>query len=204
MPPEMHAALIDPYSGGAWLWLCEIAVPGQNIVRMARNTEDISHVGNKYKQFNLQIGEQMFSGDGSIPRVTLRIFQDVNRTIQNIVDATEGALGAEVKLIKVCEKFLDTSVAALEADYENLASGSDSEWVTFTLGIPNPLTQRFPLRTYSSSICPWASPSLFKGPECQYTGGDTWCKGTYGDCYTKTNQIHFGGELGLDPNVVRI
>lgn len=204
IPPFMEKDLITPYSGGAWLWLAEIAVPGQNIVRIARNTEDISHVGKDYSKFNIQIGEQMFSGDGSIPRVTLRVFQDVNRIIQNIIDATEGALGAEVKLIKVCEKFLGYSVAALEADYENLASESDSEWVTFTLGIPNPLTQRFPLRTYSSSICPWASPSLFKGPECQYAGGDTWCKGTYEDCYTKGNQVHFGGELGLDSNVVRI
>ncbi|MBA7608071.1 hypothetical protein ES703_15246 [subsurface metagenome] len=204
IPPFMQKDLIDPYSGGAWLWLCEIAVPGQAIKRIARNTEDVIYGVNKFDKFNLQIGEQIFSGDGSIPRVTLRVFQDANRIIEDMVNETEGALGAEVKLIRVCEKFLDSPVAALEADYENLASESDSEWVTFTLGVPNPLTQRFPLRTYSSSMCPYATPSLFKGPECQYTGEDGSCTGSYEDCYTKGNAVHWGGELGLDPNVVRV
>ena len=204
IPHFMHQDLIDPYSGGAWLWLVEIAVPGYDTKRIARNTEDLTYGLNLYDKFNLQIGEQMFSGDGSIPRVTLRVFQDVNRVIEDMVNATEGALGAGVKLIRVCEKFLDTPIVALEADYDNLASESDTEWVTFTLGIPNPLTQRIPLRIYSSSGCPWATPTLFKGPECQYSGGDGTCSGTYEDCYVKGNAVHWGGELGLDPNVLRV
>lgn len=204
IPPFMHKDLIDPYSGGAWIWLCEIAMPGQATRRLARNTEDVTYDSNLFDKFNLQIGEQMFSGDGSIPRVTLRVFQDANRVIENMVNETEGALGANVKLIRVNEKFLNTPVSALEADYDSLASESDTEWVTFTLGIPNPLTQRFPLRIYSSSMCPWATPTLFKGPDCQYTGPDGTCTGTYEDCYLKGNAVNWGAELGLDPNVVRI
>lgn len=202
--PEMQRDLIDPYSGGAWLWLCEITVPGYSTERLARNTEDVTFAGRDYEKFNLQIGEQLFSGDGSVPRVTMRIFQDVNRTIEDMVNETAGALGAEVKLIRVCEKFLDYQVAALEADYEALAAESDSEWVTFTLGVPNPLTQRYPLRIYSSNSCPWATPTLFKGPRCQYAGVDSTCTGTYEDCYQKGNAVHWGGELGLDPNVMKI
>jgi len=202
IPPFMESDLIDPYSGGAWLWLCEIAVPGYATERLARNTEDVPFAGLDYEKFNLQIGEQMFSGDGSIPRVTLRVFQDVNRKIEDLVNETEGALGAQIKLIRVNEKFLDIPVSALEADYDNLASESDTEWVTFTLGIPNPLTQRIPLRIYSSSSCPWATPTLFKGPECQYAGEDPICGGGYEECYQKGNAVHWGGELGLDPNVI--
>jgi len=202
IPPVMHKDLIDPYSGGAWLWLAEIAVSGYSTERIARNTEDVPYGPDTFDKFNFQIGEQMFSGDGSIPRVTLKVFQDVNRKIEDIVNETEGALGAGIKLIKVCEKFLDTPIAALEADYENLAAESDSEWVTFTLGIPNPLTQRIPLRIYSSSMCPWATPSLFTGPECQYPGEDANCSGGYEECYQKGNAVHWGGELGLDPNVI--
>jgi len=202
MPPFMHKDLIDPYSGGAWLWLCEIAVSGYATQRIARNTEDVPFDGEDFEKFNLQIGEQMFSGDGSIPRVTLRVFQDVNRVIEDMVNETEGALGADIKLIKVCEKYLDYPVAALQADYENLAAESDSEWVTFTLGIPNPLTQRIPLRIYSSSSCPEATPTLFKGSRCRYPGADPTCTGAYEDCYQKGNAVHWGGELGLDPNVI--
>lgn len=204
LPASMEEDLIDPYSGGAWLWLIEIVMPGESTVRVARNTEDIVYDGKTFSKFNIDVGEQIFSGDGSVPRITLRIFQDRNRVIENIVNSTEGALGANVKLIKVCSKFLDTPVNALEADYDNLASESDSEWVTFTLGVPNPLTQRFPLRSYSASTCPWATPTLFRGPECQYAGADGTCTGTYEDCYMKGNAVHFGAELGLDPNVVRI
>ena len=202
--PLIHKDIIDPYSGGAWLWLCEVVVPGRAVTRIARNTEDLNYGGKDFAKFNLQIGEQMFSGDGSIPRVTLRVFQDVDRIIEDMVNETEGALGASVKLIRVNEKFLTSPVSALEADYDNLASESDSEWVTFTLGIPNPLTQRIPLEMYSSSICPEATPAKFKGPKCQYSGVDGTCTGNYEDCYTKGNAEHWGGELGLDPNAVRV
>lgn len=205
IPPLMIKNLIDPYSGGAWLWLCEIAVSGYDTQRIARNTEDVKYVGKDYDKFNFQVGEQMFSGDGTIPRITLRIFQDRNRIIENIINETEGALGASIKLIRVNENFLDIPIAALEADYDNLAVESDSEWVIFTLGVPNPLTQRFPLRPYSASVCPWATPTLFKGPECQYVGAETTCTGTYDDCLTnKDNAVHWGAELGLDPNAIRI
>ena len=203
IPPFMHKDLIDPFASGAWLWLVQIAVPGQDTLRIARNTEDVNYDGNDFDKFNIQIGQQVFSGDGSIPRVTLKVFQDINRKVEDLVNETEGALGAQVKLIRVNEKFLDTPVAALEFDYDNLASESDTEWCTFTLGIPNLLTQRFPLRIYSSSMCSWTPPPLFKGPECQYAGEDATCTGTYEDCYVKGNAVHWGGELGLDPAVVR-
>lgn len=205
IPPLMHKDLIDPYSGGAWLWLCQIIVPGYATARIARNTEDMSYGEKNYDKFNFQVSEQMFSGDGTIPRVTLRIFQDINHRIEDIVNETEGALGASFKLIRVNENFLDNPISALEADYDNLAAESDSEWITFTLGIPNPLTQRFPLRNFSSNACPWATPSLFKRSRCQYVGAETSCTGTYDDCHTnKDNAVHWGGELGLDPSVVRV
>ena len=204
IPPFMHKDLIDHYSGGAWLWLCQIVVPTQTTQRIARNTEDVNYGGDVFDKFNFDVSEQVFSSDGSIPQVTLRIFQDVNRRIENIINATNGALGADIKLIRVNEKFLDTPVTALEMDYENLASESDSEWVTFTLGLPNPLTQRYPLEIYNSSMCPEATPTLFKGPACQYAGDDTSCTGTYEDCYAKGNAEFWGGELGLSANVVRV
>ena len=204
IPPPMHKHLIDPYRRGAWLWLCQIIVVGYPTMRLARNTEKVTYGEEDYDKFNLQIGEQLFSGDGSIPRVTLRIFQDMNRRIEDIVNETEGALGAKIKLMRVNENFLDNPISALGADYENLAAESDTEWVTFTLGIPNPLTQRYPLRIYSSSECPWRTPTLFKGPRCQYTGGDSTCTGTYADCYAKGNAVHWGAELGLDAAVLRI
>ena len=204
IPFFMQEDLIDPYSGGAWLWLVEIVVTGQTTQRIARNTENIVYDGDTFDRFNFDVSPQMFSSEGDIPRVTLRVFQDINRRVEDIINNAEGALGGQIKLIRVNEKFLDTPVRALEYDYDNLASQSDTEWVVFTLGMPNPLTQRIPLDTYNSSICSQATPTLFKGSRCQYTGDDTSCTGTYDDCRGKDNAEHWGGELGLDPNVMRI
>jgi len=204
IPGEMQEDLIITNTGGAWFWLCEIAVPGYATKYKARNTEDVTYGEQKYDRFNFDFSEQIFSSDGSIPRVTLRVSQDINREIETIINETQGAAGTEIKLIKVCEKYLDTPIPALAADYDNLTSESDTDWVTFTLGMPNPLTQRFPLEIQSSSMCNECAPSKFKGPKCQYAGEDSSCTGTYIDCYNKDNAEHWGGELGLDPSVMQV
>ena len=205
IPASMHQDLIDPYSGGAWLWLCQIIVPGYAVTHIARNTEDVEYGEKTYDKFNIQIGKQAFVGDGSIPRIVLKVGQDPDRAIEDIINASEGAYNGRVKLLRVNENFLDNEIEALEADYGVLVAESDAEWITFTLGIPNPLTQRIPLFIGSSKICPWAIPELFKGARCQYTGDDTSCTGRIEDCRdNKYNAVHWGGELGLDPNATRV
>ncbi len=204
LPSNVKQDSIDPYSGGAWIHLVEIVVPTQNTQRLARNTEDVTYAGDVFSKFNLDIGEQTFNSDGSIPRITLRVAQDVDRTIEDIINATYGGENGTVKIIKVGENFLDTAIPALEFNYDILASESDGEYVTLTLGMPNPLIQQIPKRSYSSSGCPFATPSLFKGIECGYSGADTSCTGTYEDCYDKSNAARWGGDLGLDPNGLTI
>lgn len=204
IPPFMHKDLIDPYSGGAWLWLAEISIPTQSTVRIARNTADVVYGGVTFTKANFDVGKQSLSGDASIPQIVLRVAQDEARTLEDIVNATKGGENGTVKLIRTCEKFLESPVADLEADYDILSAGSVFQWVTFVLGIPNPLMQRFPLWLYSSKVCPLATPSLFKGPRCQYPGDDTVCTGLLGDCRTKGNAAHWGAEIGLDPNAVRV
>lgn len=204
IPPFMLKDLIDPYSGGAWLWLVEIAIPGYDIVRIAKNTEDIIYGSVLFPKGNFDPGKQFFASDASIPRVQLRVAQDGTHVLEDIVNASKGGENGTVKLIRTCEKFLDIPVDALEADYDILTAGSDPIWVMFILGIPNPLLQRIPLWAYSSKVCPLATPSLFKGPRCQYTGNDTVCTGLLEDCYAKGNAAHWGAEIGLDPNAVRV
>ncbi len=205
LPPFMEKDVIDPYSGGAWLWLCEIVVPTQTTQRIARNTEDVRYGGEDFVAGNFVPGRIPLAGDGSIPRIQLRVAQDETRTLENIVNATKGGTGGTVKLIRTCEKYLEQPAAALQAEYDILTAGSDYQWVTFILGIPNPLTQRIPLWSYSSKVCPLATPSLFGGPRCQYDGVEERCTGLLKDCRdNKNNAEHWGAEPGLDPNAVRI
>ena len=204
IPPFMEADLIEPYSGGAWLWLVEVIVPGYDTVRVARNTANVIYGGVNFLRGNLDIGKLALSGDGTIPRITLRIAQDSTHNLEEIINATKGGENGHVKIIRTCEKFLETPVLSLEATYAIRTAGSDSEWVLFTLGIPNPLLQRMPRELYNSSVCPLATPSLFKGVKCRYTGGDTICTGLFEDCRKKGNAQHWGAELGLDQSSVRV
>ena len=203
LPKDMKQDLATPNTGGVWMWLCEFVVPNYAVQRIARNTEEVEYANKFYDPFNIDVGEQVLAGDGSIPRVSLRVAQDVNKVMETIINETQGGLDAEVKLIKVNSKFLNEPIPALEADYDLLIAESDSEWVTFTLGIPNSLTQRIPLELYMSNACSEATPTLFKGVKCQYTGSDTSCLGTLEDCRKKNNAEHFRGEIGLDPNVTQ-
>lgn len=200
LPAEVVQDSINPYSGGAWLMLCEIAIPTQDTQYLARNTEGVTYAGQDYDAFNFEVSEQVWTSDGSIPRITIRIAQDRNRVIESIINETQGGIDGVVSVFKVGENFLDDPIPALHANYDILSSESDDEWVTFTLGIPNPLIAVIPKRIYTSKTCPFATPSLFKGPECGYSGTDTECVGSYNACYAKGNQARFGADLGLDPN----
>jgi len=203
IPALMNKDLIDPYVGGAWLWLCELNLPGYTVIRMARNTENITYAGHIFVKNNFDPGQPTSAGDGSVPQSLIRIAQDRNYTIEDIIDEKQGAPNGRVKLIRAHEDFLTSEITELEDDYDILGTESDTEWIIFRLGIPSPLLKRVPLRIYSSKMCPYAVPSLFKGIECQYTGDDTTCKGTLIDCISKDNAEHWGGEAGLDPNVTK-
>lgn len=39
----------------------------------------------------------------------------------------------------------------------------------------------------------WSCSWVFRGPQCQYKGADKFCTGTFADCRSKGNAIHFGG-----------
>lgn len=53
------------------------------------------------------------------------------------------------------------------------------------------------LRIQSSS-CSW---KVFKGTECQYAGGETWCDRTYTRCNALNNTANFGGERWV-PSII--
>lgn len=203
MPPELHESIIDPYAGGAWLWLVKITIPGYSPLWYVRNTVDVTYAGRLYTKNNFKIGLATLSGDGSVPRSALVISQDADYTLEDRINATQGAGGGTVKVIRAHEDFLDEFIIELEQYVGILTANSDTKEITFKLGIPNPLQRKIPLRRYSSKKCPYALPSLFKGLECQYAGPDPTCGGKFEDCFDKNNTEHWGGEIGLDPAVAR-
>ena len=204
LSPAMERDLIDPYSGGAWLWLVEITIPGYDPIPIARNTEDVFYGASNFVKNNFTIGLATLSGGGSVPRIVLIVMQDAEHTLEDKINATQGACGGTVKIIRTHQDHLYEEIAELETIVRILVANSDTNNVIFQLGIPNPLLKKIPLRRYNSKVCPYANASLFKGPECQYAGGDPICGGRYEDCVDKSNEIHWGSELGLDPTAAKI
>jgi phage-related protein len=203
LPDALNQDLIKPNQGNHWLWIAEFVVPGQPTRRIARNTDKVEYNGVEYPAANFNMGGQMVSSDGSIPTATIQV-TDLKSTFERMINETQGAVGGTVQVVKVNSDFLTTAIPALEYNYEILQTGSDSDTVTFTLGIPNPLGQRFPLNQYSASVCPLATPSLFKGADCRYAGVDTACTGFWYDCLAKGNGPNWGGEHGLNKNTLSI
>ena len=203
LPDALNQDLIKTNQANQWLWIAEFVVPTATTRRIARNTAMITYNGVEYSPANFNMGGQMYSADGSIPTASIQV-TDLNKTFEQMINETQGALGGTVQVVKVNSDFLAASIPALEYDYEILAAGSDSETVTFTLGIPNPLGQRFPLNQYSATVCPLATPTLFGGCDCQYAGLDTSCTGFWDDCLAKGNGANWGGEHGLNKNTMSV
>lgn len=198
-PADIEQDLTRPRSGSKWLWLCNIVVPSNPTFSYAQNTEGITYASQDYDPMSMQVGGQKRTGEGDIPEIVLQVSR-LNETLYQMVRQTQGCYGGTVELIKVNDKALESSVAALEANFELMQASADSEWITFTLGVPNPLYQQFPLRHFDSGICPYSDPALFKSVKCGYSGGDTSCDGTLEDCISKSNETMWGGEIGMDPS----
>ena len=203
LPNDFKKSLLDPMDQNTWLWMTQIAVPSESTIYAAGNNEDVTYDGQKYTADNLEVSARDIGSSGNIPTVVLRT-STLNSTIYDLIQRTSGGNNADIQLIKVNNDFLATSIPALEADFENLKCKCDSEWIYFTLGVPNPMLKRIPLRDYSSSICPYATPTLFKKSRCRYAGADSSCTGTYEDCLAKGNAVHWCGFLGLDNSSMEV
>ena len=203
LPNSFRESLLNPMDKNQWSWCVRIAVPGETVRRLTDNNEEITYDSVVYTPDDLEVGARDVNSSGNIPTVTLRT-SALNSVIYDLIQDTSGAEDADVKLIKVNNDFLSEDIPALEVDYESLATKCDSDWIYFTLGAPNPMHKRIPLRSYSSSICPNADPVRFKKSRCRYAGADTSCTGTYEDCYDKSNAEHWGGFIGLDNSSMEV
>ena len=138
------------------------------------------------------------SGSGEIPRVNLKI-SNVQRMLQGYLESYDGAIGATVKMTIVSVDHLDEDYSEFESTFDVIGSSANYEWVTFTLGAPNPLKQRFPLNKYIAKHCNWHYGSV----ECGHTG-DASCDRTFAACEAKSNGHRFGGYFGLSKVGIRL
>lgn len=183
-------------STGAWLLLLDVNLPDTSVLRLARNTDNVTFGGNTYTAFPFEIEASNEGSQGEIPTVTLRL-SNVTRNLQGYLEAQGGAVGASVVLTVVSSLYLAENYSELQLTYDVLAATADAQWVVFTLGAAFPQRRRFPLLRAIAHHCAWT----YKGRECNYGGGLTACKRTLADCQAHANAARFGGRPGLSGNV---
>jgi lambda family phage minor tail protein L len=176
------------------------------VLRVARNTDDVIWKGNTYVAFNFDIPSIEENSNGQLPNVTLQV-SNVSRAVQGQLEPYSGGIGATVVLSVVQSADL-AGDPVQQFTWTILEASATEEWVTFTLGAPNPMRRAFPNGQYVKNHCMWRynTPALQavadpSGSQCGYLGPLATCdltlNGTNG-CRVHSNQARFGGYPGVD------
>lgn len=179
-------------STAPWLVLLTVTLPDASVIRLARNTEDVTFGGNVYTAFAFELGEQASGGDGRIQGVSLKV-ANPGRALQPYMEANGGLVGCSVVLVVVHADNLASDYTELTLAWTVLDAQSAGDWIVFALGAENPLRRRFPLQAAIPFSCNWQ----FKGAECAYAGATTSCARTLDACRTLGNSVRFGGRPGI-------
>lgn len=179
-------------STAPWLILLAITLPDASVIRLVRNTDDVTFGANLYTAFAFELGEVRSGGDGRVQGVTLKV-ANPSRVLQPYLEANAGMIGCAVTLMVVHADNLASDYTELTLAWEVLSAESDEDWIVFTLGAENPLRRRFPLQVAIPFSCNWQ----FKGAECAYTGATTTCARTLAACRALGNSARFGGRPGI-------
>jgi phage-related protein len=187
-----------------WLAMLDIALPGGEHLYLVNNTDDVVFQGQTYSAFAFNYEQQKQTSKGEIPTVTISV-SNVSRVIQSYVEQYDGGIGSTVTLIIVNHAHLTEDYAELTADFTVLGSKCTAQWVSFTLGAPNPLNKRFPAWQYIALHCRFKfNYPAGTGPYCGYSGTATTCSRTLDNCRALGNSTRFGGHPGLDGRGIRI
>lgn len=176
-----------------WLVLLALTLPDATVLRLAKNTEDVTFGGHVYSAFAFELGENRSGGDGKIQGVSLRV-ANPGRVLQPYLEQYGGLVGCAVSLMVVHADNLAADYTELTLAWNVIAAVSSEEWIEFTLGAENPLRRRFPLQAAIPLSCNWP----FKGVECAYAGTVQTCARTLEACRALGNSARFGGRPGLN------
>ncbi|OHD27429.1 MAG: hypothetical protein A2Y38_05665 [Spirochaetes bacterium GWB1_59_5] len=179
-------------STAPWLILLAVTLPDASVIRLARNTENVTFGGNVYTAFAFELGDNRSGGDGRIQGVTLKVANQ-GRALQPYLEANNGMVGCAVTLMVVHADNLASDYTELTLAWDVLSADSVGDWIVFALGAENPLRRRFPLQAAIPFSCNWQ----FKGVECAYAGAATTCARTLDACRALNNSARFGGRPGI-------
>ena len=182
---------------GVWLTLLRIHLVDDTEFRLVANTDSIDWNGQTWTAFPFELDVVTSSAHGELPQLVARV-SNVTRLLHKYLERGEGGIGATVTLYVVHSQHLDLTTPELEESFDVIGSVPDSQWITFTLGAPNPLLTRFPRHHYLCDHCRW----IYRSTSCRYDGPMPTCDRTLADCRAHSNVFRFGGFPGIPGGAV--
>lgn len=192
LPLALRLAKNQLVGTAPWLLLLSVTLPDTTVVRLVRNTDDVTYQGQVYTAFAFELSEVRSGGDGRIQGVNLRV-ANPGRALDPYLEQYAGLVGCPVTLVVAHADNLAADHAELTLAWDVIAAQPDGDWINFTLGAVNPLRRRFPLFQALPRSCQWP----FKGAECAYAGPETRCARTLDACRALGNSARFGGRPGV-------
>lgn len=162
------------------------------VLRIARNPEDVTYRTFVYKAANFSFDLKLETD--SEPSLDIQA-DDPSGFLREKMELYGGGLGFECRLLVVNTGNMNQS-PEIEEEFEVVGASAENYTISFSLGVTNTLSVRFPRRTQMRDQCPLR----FKGTLCKYAGPDATCSYTYdgvNGCRSKGNQVNFGGFRGL-------
>ena len=190
-------------SAGAWLWLLDIEIEGEDTLHFVDNIENFTYRGTVYTRCNFHMSAYDKSEPGRLSKVTLEITNtELIAGILPYVDDYDGLVGANIVRTPVNSKFPSIDMSSKSEDFIVTGCSAGEKSISFVLGAPSPLSRGFPSGRYFGGYCRYVR--RFKGVECGYDGAESSCNGTPEDCEdNKDNLARFGGQVGLRSKTVR-
>lgn len=186
-------------SKDAFLVCLEITIPDvTEPIRVVSNTEDIVWRGETWIAFPFIMEEITDQTGSEIPRVDLRV-PNVDRTIEGYLQEYDryvklnGPADINVTIYVVSSATLDDDTPVVSHNFILVKPTSTSDYITFTLGAPNPYKKRFPLNRILKNNCRFK----FKSARCGYVGSETSCNKTLPRCRELNNSTRYGGFPGV-------
>lgn len=185
-------------SAGVWLILLKLTLSDASIIRLARNTEDITWDGQTWQKFPMEIDDVTREGQGEQSVLTIRV-SNVTRTLMPYLEQYKGMVGNTVNLYIVHSENLANTTPEVDESFKVVSSSADAMWVTFELSASNLLNRQFPDDRYLKNWCRFkfnypAGTSVL----CGYSGSTYFtCNKTLADCRLRGNSARFGGFPGI-------
>ena len=179
-------------SDAPFLTLLEISHKSlPDIVRLARNTEDVVWNGHTWTRFPVKF-ESVTTDGKTMPTCKISI-SSCGGLLMTYVKQYGGLTDAKVTMYMVHANMLDHTQPLQTLEFVNRGTTYDEQWITFELGCSPDVYNRFPPDKYMQNYCPFK----FKSVQCGYAGQEPCCNNTLAQCRIRRR---FGGEQGMTSN----